>query len=214
MNKKNDPTATPFWYLLHIIFPLLILITIVISSTMDKENTRGMRALSMARKHAYDIHSIYELNLMKGIARGVRWEGVGGEDAPTIEPAPEVERYFTKDEIDLMARVVMSEASILPYEAKQAVAEVILNRLDDPQYPNTVLGVVIAPHAFSTADNGIPTDDCYNAVYAAITYRAYPRDMLWFVSDTQPNYGYKYYIVENTIFTTKTDYHVDGIWYN
>lgn len=118
----------------------------------------------------------------------------------------EEESPYTQDEIDLMARVVMSEASILSIEAKQMVAETILNRVDDPHYPNTIEDVIYEPSQFSTANNGEPTEDCYRAVEDAITYRAFPRDLLWFCSDSAHGYGYDYCTIGNTTFRTRRNY--------
>lgn len=88
------------------------------------------------------------------------------------------EYYIQMDEedIDLMARVVMSEAGNQPGETKEAVATVILNRLNSPNYPCTIKDVVYAKNQFSTADNGKPTDDCYAAVYSAL---------VWYGTDNQ-----------------------------
>lgn len=79
-----------------------------------------------------------------------------------------------KEDIDLMARVVMSEAGNQPAECKEAVATVLLNRLASPDYPVDLYDVVHQQSQFSTADNGDPTPECYLAVYSALT---------WFGSD-------------------------------
>lgn len=79
-----------------------------------------------------------------------------------------------KEDIDLMARVVMSEASTQSTECKEAVATVILNRVVSPKYPMGVKEVI--QDQFSTADNGAPTIECYNAVYSAI---------IWYGSENQ-----------------------------
>lgn len=123
-------------------------------------------------------------------------------------PVEEVEEQsrFTQEEIDLLARVVMSEASVLSIEAKQMVAETVLNRVDDQDYPDTIKGVVYQKNQFSTTDNGEPTLDCYLAVDTAITYRAFPRDLLWFCSNDAHHYGNYYCKIGNTTFRTREDY--------
>lgn len=79
---------------------------------------------------------------------------------------------LTKDDINLMAAVVYAESKGEPYDGKVAVASVILNRVINYQFPNTVKGVITQKNAFSCVKNGqIPyTNDkaCYKAVYAAI----------------------------------------------
>ena len=77
-------------------------------------------------------------------------------------------RQLTQDDIDLMARVVMSEAGGQSDECKEAVATTILNRWMSPNYPDFI--PVIIEDAYSTADNGPVTDSCYLAVYSAIAW--------------------------------------------
>lgn len=123
--------------------------------------------------------------------------------------APETcEDSFTKEEIDLMARVVMSESSILHSDAKQAIAQTILNRLNDGRWGDTIHDVVYYPNAYSTADNGEPTEECYRAVESAIQYpTAFPTDMYWFNSNHYPNYGHPYTVIDGMYFSTETNYH-------
>ena len=80
--------------------------------------------------------------------------------------------YLTKEDLDLMAKIVYAESKGEPYEGKIAVASVILNRVLSPGFPNSIKEVILQPQAFSCVVNGeinvTPTDECYNAVYDAI----------------------------------------------
>jgi len=67
-------------------------------------------------------------------------------------------------ERDLLARVVSAEARGEPYEGQVAVAAVVLNRVRDARFPNTVAGVVYQAHAFESVTNG--------TIYAAPTASA------------------------------------------
>ena len=77
-------------------------------------------------------------------------------------------RALDQEDIDLMARCVMSEAGGQSDECKEAVATTILNRWMSPNYSNSI--PVIIADAYSTADNGPVTDSCYLAVYSAIAW--------------------------------------------
>lgn len=55
---------------------------------------------------------------------------------------------------DLLARIVSAEARGEPYEGQVAVAAVLLNRVRDPRFPNTLAGVVYQTHAFESVANG------------------------------------------------------------
>ncbi|WP_066639739.1 cell wall hydrolase [Desulfolucanica intricata] len=57
-------------------------------------------------------------------------------------------------EVKLLARVVEGEAADEPYTGKVAVAAVILNRLKNPSFPNTLAGVIYQPGAFESVSNG------------------------------------------------------------
>lgn len=81
-----------------------------------------------------------------------------------------------QEDIDLLARVVMSEAGGQSDDCKEAVATVILNRLASPDYPVSLKEVIYQRNQFSTANNGEPTKDCYLAVYSAL---------IWFGTDDQ-----------------------------
>ena len=80
--------------------------------------------------------------------------------------------YLTKEDLDLMAKIVYAESKGEPYEGKVAVASVILNRVLNPGFPNSVKEVILQPNAFSCVIDGeinvVPTEECYNAVYDAI----------------------------------------------
>ena len=114
------------------------------------------------------------------------------------------EELYSPEDIDLLARVVMSEASTQSNDCKQAVAAVVLNRVNSDKYPDTVSEAVYAPNQFSTANNGEPTAECYEAVYKAIrSPEAYPRDMYWFRSDHYHTYGNKLFNDGEMYFSTE-----------
>ena len=79
---------------------------------------------------------------------------------------------ITSDDIDLMAKLVAGESIGEPYTGKVAVASVVLNRVTNPKFPNSIQEVIFQRNAFSCVRNysikGVPNDDCYMAVYEAI----------------------------------------------
>lgn len=58
------------------------------------------------------------------------------------------------DEMHLLARVVAAEAGAEPYEGQVAVAAVLLNRVKNPSFPNSIPGVIYQPLAFESVLNG------------------------------------------------------------
>lgn len=80
--------------------------------------------------------------------------------------------YVTNNDIKLMAKVVYAESCGEPYKGKVAVASVILNRMKNPSFPNSIEEVVKQKYAFSCVKNGeinCPSNkDCYKAVFEAL----------------------------------------------
>lgn len=92
------------------------------------------------------------------------------EEEPYVEPRyPDFE--LTKEEINLLARMVWVEAQGEPVEGQQAVAEVVLNRLADGSFPDTLKGVIYAEDQFRSTQflqDAEPTQTQYEAVERAL----------------------------------------------
>lgn len=100
------------------------------------------------------------------------------------EPAMNI----TDEEKDLFARLVEAEAKGEPYEGKVAVAEVVLNRVQSPEFPDTVTGVVTEvvgnSYAFSPVQNGEinkpASDEAKQAVNEALTSDDHLNEAVYF----------------------------------
>lgn len=57
-------------------------------------------------------------------------------------------------DINLLARAIHGESRGEPYIGQVAVGAVILNRIRDPRFPNTVAGVIYQPGAFTAVADG------------------------------------------------------------
>lgn len=84
---------------------------------------------------------------------------------------------YSQQEIDLLARLVYSEAAGEPYVGQVAVAASVLNRIKSPIYPNTLNGVVYQVsygyYQYSPVLDGrinLPANQtAYDAVYDALS---------------------------------------------
>ena len=78
----------------------------------------------------------------------------------------------TAEEKELLARAVFSEARGEVFDGQVAVAAVILNRMEHPDFPHDVSGVIFQPQAFSAVDDGQfwlePDQQAYRAVETAL----------------------------------------------
>lgn len=90
----------------------------------------------------------------------------------------------TKADIELMAKLVYCESRGEPFEGKVAVASVVLNRVMNPKFPNTISDVIFQKNAFSCVSNGKivaqPNESCYDAVYEAIRGKDPTNEALFF----------------------------------
>jgi N-acetylmuramoyl-L-alanine amidase len=72
----------------------------------------------------------------------------------------------------LLAQLVYGEARGEPYKGQVAVAAVVLNRVDSPDFPNSLSGVIYQPGAFDAVADGqinlAPNDSCIKAARDAI----------------------------------------------
>lgn len=98
----------------------------------------------------------------------------GAEGQPGATPVQAGAGYTVRaDELDLLARTIAAEAQGEPYIGQVAVGAVILNRVRDPQFPNTISGVIYQPHAFESVSNGLiwrrtPSDEARRAAQDAL----------------------------------------------
>ncbi len=73
-------------------------------------------------------------------------------------------------DVQLLARAINGEARGEPYEGQVAVGAVILNRVKDSKFPNTIAGVIYQSGAFTAVADGqinVPIDSSSSVVKAA-----------------------------------------------
>ena len=86
--------------------------------------------------------------------------------------APVSTHSLSREELNLLARAVYSEARGETLKGQVAVASVILNRIEDDRFPDTIKGVVFQPWAFTAVHDGqfwlTPDADARRAVELAL----------------------------------------------
>ena len=63
-------------------------------------------------------------------------------------------KVSSTSDAQLMARAINGEARGEPYEGQVAVGAVILNRVKNSKFPNTIAGVIYQPGAFTAVADG------------------------------------------------------------
>lgn len=115
------------------------------------------------------------------------------------------ERYAA--EVEILARCVEAEAGDQSIDVKRAVVSVILNRVDDQDWPDTISEVIADPYEFATYWNGrmdevAPTISTYEAISLEMETRSYP-GLYYFDMDTYLQYGTPYARMGDLYFSTK-----------
>ena len=82
-------------------------------------------------------------------------------------------------ELEILARCVEAEAGNQSIDVKRAVVSVILNRVDDEDWPDTISEVIAEPYEFATYWNGrmdevTPATSTYEAISQEMETRSYP----------------------------------------
>ena len=116
--------------------------------------------------------------------------------------------YISLDDFELMGKTVFAEAKTEAFEGQVAVAEVILNRVESENFPDTVEEVIKQDGAFSTWGNGsveaAPLDDeCLEAVQDAVNERIFPDSVVYFREGHFHSFGTPYTVIGHHYFSSE-----------
>lgn len=82
-----------------------------------------------------------------------------------VEPAePEYEMYFTEADVIALAQMLYGEARGCTVDNQMKCVWCVLNRVDDPRFPDTIIGVVSQPGQFYGYSPNFPVWDNLYAV--------------------------------------------------
>lgn len=76
---------------------------------------------------------------------------------------------YTQEDADLMKRVAMAEGQSEGPDGMYLILSVVVNRINDPDYPDSVEGVIFQKNAFSSVSDGnfdkvsVPSAECEEA---------------------------------------------------
>lgn len=117
----------------------------------------------------------------------------------------ELEQYY--DSLELLACCVEAEAGNQGLTGKRLVVDVVLNRVDDRDFPNTIWDVITQPYHFTSywdgaMDRAEPTEETFEAVRMELEQRSYP-GIYYFASGGWPEYGTPWRQVGDHYFSGK-----------
>ena len=98
----------------------------------------------------------------------------------------EMENEEFCDSLEILACCVEAEAGNQDLLGKRLVADVILNRVDSPRFPDTIEGVISQKYHFTTFWDGtmsriVPSDETFEAVQMELDERT-DKEILFFTS--------------------------------
>jgi N-acetylmuramoyl-L-alanine amidase len=114
-----------------------------------------------------------------------------GSAALSSKPAVQ----YTTGDHDLMARLITAEAESEPYNAKVAVGAVVLNRIKDSRFPNTIKDVIYEKsngyYQFTPVENGWiykpASESAKQAAYDALNGKDPSNGALFYFDDSATN---------------------------
>jgi len=115
------------------------------------------------------------------------------QDNVTMLSKPSVQ--YTASDHDLLSRLITAEADGEPYNAKVAVGAVVLNRIKDPRFPNTIKDVIYEKsngyYQFTPVENGWiykpASESAKQAAYDALNGKDPSNGALFYFDDSATN---------------------------
>ncbi len=95
----------------------------------------------------------------------VAWNGSTGVTTVTLGSGAILpgDQFYNQNDLFWLSRIIYAESGNQPLEGKMSVGTVVMNRVADPIYPNTVEGVLAQKNQFTTYKGGRLADRTPNA---------------------------------------------------
>ncbi|MCK8826259.1 cell wall hydrolase [Natroniella acetigena] len=159
--------------------------------TLDYPIRRGDNLYDLAREFNTSIDILKELNELgdSGVIR------LGDTIQLPINNLSDKEVLYhtvTDQEVELLARIIHGEARGEPYMGQVAVGAVVLNRVIDSFFPDSIRDVIYQPRQFSPVFDGqidlTPNRTAYRAAEAALRGEDPTRGAVYFYNPRTANY--------------------------
>lgn len=116
--------------------------------------------------------------------------------------------YISLDDFELMGKTVFAEAKTEEFAGQVAVAEIILNRVESENFPDTVQEVIKKDGAFTSWGNGSVEaaqldDECLEAVQDAVNERIFPDSVVYFREGNFHSFGKPYTVIGHHYFSSE-----------
>lgn len=113
------------------------------------------------------------------------------EVTEVTERTVEYKLYYTAEDAEMIAKTVWGEARGCSTEGQAKVVWCILNRVDDPRFPDTIEGVITQPWQFQGYSPDYPvTDEILAVTYNVLRRWNVERQGIAVVRELPPTYVY------------------------
>lgn len=124
----------------------------------------------------------------KSIPVATSQEAVGGYDAAGLD--------FTDEESQMLLKLAMAEAEDQGVTGKAIVMNVVKNRVDSSEFPNSIEEVIFQPKQFSPIldgryDKAVPDAEYYEALEMVLNYWDGSAGALYFEAEWNENHWHK-----------------------
>ena len=197
MSKEHGADARPVLLIRTISFSFALLLLIALgvfaarmwqtTDVLSKQGSRGNEVRQIQQKlknwgyYFGEVDGIFGVQTKKAVMdfqrkNGLAVDGIAGNAtlrAMGIYSSQQTSGSggYSDSDIALLANIISAEARGEPFEGQVAVGAVVLNRVEDSRFPDTVKGVITQPGQYSTkyatveAANAIQATDSKNGTY-------------------------------------------------
>ena len=126
--------------------------------------------------------------LCQALGATATWDAATGSVQITggAGPIASGDSYYDADDLYWLSRIIYAESGNQSLEGKIAVGNVVINRVADPRFPNTVYDVIFQRNQFTPASSGsikrTPTEACVVAAKLCLDGANIAGNALYFVN--------------------------------
>ncbi|MDF2961117.1 MAG: spore cortex-lytic enzyme [Paenibacillus sp.] len=120
-----------------------------------------------------EVDGYFGYNTLAAVSKFQKNYGLPVDGYAGSETWAALKKYsLNRNELDIMARTIYSEARGEPYKGQVAVGAVVMNRIQSGKFPDSIQDVVFQPRAFTAVDDGqfwlTPNETAYLAAEDAV----------------------------------------------
>ena len=107
--------------------------------------------IAFQKKNGLTADGVVGKSTYKALGMTSSYEILAGQSA---QSGAQAQGGYSSSEVYLLARTIYAEGRGEPYTGQVAIGAVVLNRVENAAFPNTISGVVYQKHAFTAVSDG------------------------------------------------------------